>query len=311
MLDSIFGSGKDEKLEELRERLEEREEEIRELERELEQERERAKSAITEKQETDKELKDAKHKMQSLKERIDKLEKDREVEGVSKKVEFLPKNDLISFIKQFSSLSSSSKSLITHYIGDSDEVGNTEISNLLQGIDSETGYIHLKDRFEVINCVVIPPIPVDNEFYREKKFHLEKFRNILESDLRICIISAHAGKSLVGVLDEQEFEEFEIVESQVKGKHSKGGFSQKRFERGREEQINKHLQKITEKVEDFSTGIDYLFLDGNNKMISELRDLLPSNTPSIVEKSLDISKIEKSNQDDYLEKVWGGRIYIF
>ncbi len=310
MLDSIFGSEKEEKIEQLKSELEEKEKELRELEKELKKERDRAKDAITEKQETDKELKDAKHKIETLEDKIDKLEKDSEKDKISKKVKFLKRSELDSFIQQFQTIKSESKSLVTHYIENREEVKNHEFANLFQGLDSETGYVYLKDNFELINCVLIPPVPVEAEFYREEEFRLEKLHNKLESEFRIGFISAHAGKSIVGLLEGSKFTSFNLIKSTVKGKHSKGGFSQDRFERGREKQIETHLEKIVEETEKAFEEMDYIFLDGNQEMTSKLRDELSFDS-QFIEKSLDISKVSKDQREEYAEKILGARLYIF
>lgn len=310
MLESIFGSEKDEELEKLRAELENKEQKIKKFERELEKERKRAKNAITEKQETDKKLKDTKHKIETLKDKIEKLEKDKKEEKISKKVKFLKRNELISFIQQFNTLNSQTKSLVTYYIENREDISNDEYANLLQGIESETGIIYLKDRFGVINCALIPPIPIESEFNREEKFQLEKLRDNLESNFRIGFISAHAGRSVVGVLEETEFSNFEIIDSPVKGSHSKGGFSQGRFERGRDKQIEKHMEEISEEAEGTFEEIDYLILDGNRTMVSDLRDEISLDVP-LLEKSLDIGKVEDSKKEEYVKKIWGARLYIF
>ncbi len=310
MLESIFGSGKDEELEKLKTELENKEQKIKQLERKLEKERKRAKNAITDKQETDKKLKDTKHKIETLKDKIEKLEKGTEEEKISKKVKFLTRSELISFIQQFNTLNSQTKSLVTYYIENREDISNDEYANLLQATESETGIIYLKDRFGVINCALIPPVPIKNEFNREEKFQLEKLHDNLESNIKIGFISAHAGRSIVGVLEKTEFLNFEIIDSPVKGSHSKGGFSQGRFERGRDKQIEKHMEEIIEEADGTFEGIDYLILDGNQKMVSDLRDEISLDV-TLLEKSLDISKVEKSRKEEYANKIWGARLYIF
>ena len=49
-------------------------------------------------------------------------------------------------------------------------------------------------------------------------------------------------------MSREGFEVKELVETQVKEKHSKGGWSQKRFERLREEDIKNHLDAVQEKL---------------------------------------------------------------
>ncbi|MDX1745789.1 MAG: Vms1/Ankzf1 family peptidyl-tRNA hydrolase, partial [Halobacteriales archaeon] len=59
-------------------------------------------------------------------------------------------------------------------------------------------------------------------------------------------------------------------ESQVMGRHSKGGFSQARFERRREEQVSAHLEKVREFIDDRNP--DRLFLVGEGEVIDRLSD---------------------------------------
>ncbi|KXB07168.1 hypothetical protein AKJ51_01880 [candidate division MSBL1 archaeon SCGC-AAA382A20] len=309
MFENIFGSGEEkERLEKLESELEEKEKEINRLERKLEKENERAREAITEKQKTDKELKEAKHKIESLEDRINKLEKEKSEEEIYKEVDFLFRSDLILLLDELESFLSQENSLITHYFENLKDSGKNEIVRALKGVNSQTGFVHLKDQFKIINLVMIPPLPVEDEFYRDKKFQLDKIRKTLESDYKIGFISAHFGKSAVGLLRGNEFAKLNIVETQVKSKHSKGGYSQGRFERNRKEQVQTHLKKILERIEEFLASIDYLILDGNNRMVSELKGQL--NTVPVIEKSLDIGNVSRKDKEDYIEKIWGSRIYI-
>ncbi len=310
MLDRIFGSEKEEKIEKLKEELKEKNRKLKELKEKAKKEEKRAKEAITEKQKTDKDLKESQHKIKTLKDRIKKLEEAEGVEEHSKEVKFLPRDQLLSFVEQFGSLKSPSKSIITHYIENIEKIQNKEIAKSLKRINSETGFVYLGDKFGIINCVLVPPLPIENDFHRAKSFRLEKIREKIESNYRLGVVSVHAGNSIVGVLEGKEFTKFEIVESQVKGKHSKGGFSQGRFERGREKQIENHLSKIIDKSENIFEEIDYLILDGNQKMTSKLRDALSLDIPTI-EKSLDIKKAKASAKKEYAEKIMGARLYIF
>ncbi len=309
MLEKIFGTDKEEKLEDLESEIEKKNQEIEELKKELEKEQGRAKEAITEKQKTDKKLKEAKHKIESLEDRIRNLERESKERRETKEVIFLQKEGLISLIDELASLKTEDKTLTTHYVENPEEAGEDDIVSTLQGIESETGYILLQDKLKIINLILTPPLPIDSEFYRDKKFRLEKLREMLKLERTIGFISAHAGKSALGLIRENEFEESRIIESEIKGKHSKGGFSQGRFERSREEQIQMHLKRIAEEAEEILKNPDYVILNGNDKMISNLDDQLTINA-SIIKRSLDIGNVRRKDFEDYLEMVFGARIYI-
>lgn len=325
MLDGIFGSGEKE---ELREELEEKEGEIEELEekirekeeeleearedrkeavRRMEKERDRAKEAVTEKQEVDRELNEAEHKIESLEDRIEKLKEEREERREGRETRDLTRSETLFLIKELESVEVDGSYLVTNYIREAEK--GAEIEEFLRGLDSETGFIHVQDRFDVVNCVIVPPLPVEEEFYRDNEFRLEDLLGLMRSEADMGFLSLHAGKSAVGILHGPEFENFEIVSGEVKEKHSKGGFSQGRFERGRDEQIRNHLEDVLDLFEDLRDGIDYLILDGNKRMISEVRDDVSSDF-TVIERSLDIGSVGGKEKEDYVEKIWGSRLYL-
>lgn len=309
MLEKIFGSNKEEKIEELKSQVENKEKEIEKLKKELKKENKRAKEAITKKQKTDKELKEAKHKIESLEDRIKNLEKEDKPKRRMKESTFLQKENLMMLIDELESLKSNKGSLVTNYIKNLEEAGRDEIVSVLRKIESETGYIHLQDRFKIVDIILVPPFPIESEFYRGEIFRLEKIRKMLESEKAIGFVSAHAGRSAVGLVRGDKFEKFSVVKSGVRDKHSKGGFSQGRFERGREEQIQRHSKKIMNQMKKIITNPDYVILDGNEKMISSLRDRLSINVP-LLRKSLDIGNVKKEDKNKYLSMISGASLYI-
>ena len=72
-------------------------------------------------------------------------------------------------------------------------------------------------------------------------------------------------------MSREGFEVKEFVESQVKEKHSKGGWSQKRFERLREEDIKNHVDAVLDKLSvllaKYGTIVKYAVLSGDESLI--------------------------------------------
>jgi len=67
---------------------------------------------------------------------------------------------------------------------------------------------------------------------------------------------------------------FEGFTSDVKEAHSKGGFSQGRFERRREGQIDEHLKKATAALADLDANapIDRTIVVGERSVLGEVRE---------------------------------------
>jgi hypothetical protein len=64
---------------------------------------------------------------------------------------------------------------------------------------------------------------------------------------------------------------FEGVESDVMGAHSKGGFSQARFERRRDEQVDRHLDRCREVIADHDP--ETLYVVGERTVLDRFEDL--------------------------------------
>lgn len=324
MMDKIFGSEElEEKIEELKVKIEEKEERIRDLKEEIEdrekemerkegkveKERDRAKEAVTEKQRTDKELKDAKQKITSLEDKVKRLEESREEEQEYKEVRVLPRGEAISFLSDLESYRAGDNSLSTHYFTDPGEVGKSVFEEAANRIDSQTGYVAFWDEYGLINFILVPPLPLENDFYREDRFTVDKLLDLYGSDVRIGFASVHAGKSGVGVLVGDELEEFKVVSRFVKGKHSKGGFSQGRFERRRDEQEQKLVDKIIDKFNELVQDVDFVILSGNESIVSTLDDELSTDAP-VIKRSLNVQKIDGEDTEELIEQLGSCRLYV-
>jgi hypothetical protein len=85
-----------------------------------------------------------------------------------------------------------------------------------------------------------------------------------------------ADRFALGVYEDDERVSFEGFVSDVMGEHSKGGFSQARFERIRDGQIDDHLDRVRESL----AGLDApLYLTGERVVLTEFEDLAALTRP--------------------------------
>jgi peptide subunit release factor 1 (eRF1) len=70
---------------------------------------------------------------------------------------------------------------------------------------------------------------------------------------------------------------FEAVESDVMGNHSKGGFSQARFERRRDEQVDRHLDRCREVVDERAP--ETLYVVGERTVLDRFEDVADATRP--------------------------------
>ncbi|MDY6777476.1 MAG: Vms1/Ankzf1 family peptidyl-tRNA hydrolase, partial [Candidatus Nanohaloarchaea archaeon] len=136
--------------------------------------------------------------------------------------------------------------------------------------DSRNGSVAFLCR-PLIARLLIPPLPVDDETYRAPQFNTDQLHNMLDS--RYCLIHLSAGGSGAAIIEGQEPQQTVVIDADVKAEHKKGGYSQSRFERIRDEQIEQHIETVIQQTGDLlEAGYDRLLLTGNDDMRSHYRE---------------------------------------
>jgi hypothetical protein len=186
---------------------------------------------------------------------------------------------------------------------------NPEVEKLAGSIRSERGMCILHCP-QIFTIVLVPPLPLnENRFSTGSTFRLDMLHDIMETP--VLVISAHAGDTFLGLaLTNNDFEIQETVDSPVKEKHSKGGWSQKRFERLREEDIRNHadavVQQLNEMAAKYRSIAKYAVIGGDPtliKMISTKAGL------PLVERSLE--KHDEKRLDKLLGEVYSFTSYCY
>jgi len=182
-----------------------------------------------------------------------------------------------------------------------------QIKKAAATIKSQRGVIILHSP-QLFSLLLIPPFPIQESLSREgSAFALDLVLEMM--DTPVLVISAHAGETFLGVaLSREGFLAEELVESQVMGKHSKGGWSQKRFERLREEDIKSHVdlasQKLAELMGKYKTLLKYAVLSGEESLI---RQIAPAIDLPVIERRLERHDDRKTKE--LLEEVYGFACY--
>jgi hypothetical protein len=182
-----------------------------------------------------------------------------------------------------------------------------KIKKAVATIKSQRGGIILHSP-HLFSLLLVPPFPILESYSREgSAFALDPLGEMM--DPPVLVVSAHAGETFLGVaLSREGFEAEELVQSQVMGKHSKGGWSQKRFERLREEDIKSHVdlasQKLIGLMGKYKTLLKYAVLSGEESII---RQIAPGIDLPVVERRLERHDERKTKA--LLEDVYGFTCY--
>ncbi len=323
-LNSIFNhySGKD-KLELEIEKLQSHILELKIDKKRLEKNELNAKQAIAARQEAEEKLNAANVKIESLLDRLEKMKQD-QGEGISFKLtETIYPNNIQPYLTQLASIRSERQSLITLYAGPNSKISDIaraayenidpDTRYLLEKLDTDNGFILFYDTAGMIREAIILPLAISSQsFIQEDHFDIKRLEEEIENIGYSLILAAHAGESLIGLTaSKEDFEQYQIVKSSVKAKHTKGGFSQRRFERLREEDIAHHMEKVRGKLEgmlsEATVGIEQIFLCGDIQLAEHIIESLEPGVP-IIKGNID-ARIEKNNPQAIVRELYSLKRY--
>lgn len=306
----------------LEERIENLQEEKKRLKEKTEKESKRAKEAVAEKQDLDEKINRQQDKIDSLKGRVNREEMVKDVVENKKEKYKLNQEGLISLLSKLSSIESDREDLFSIYLppgmslGKLDREGSLRSEmrlNQLQKIkdlDSNTGKVMFYSE-GLIELLFKPPLPIDKEMWdKGEEFIVEPLKKQMENE-DIGLIFLSAGGSGVSYFGEES----KAVKSEIKGKHKKGGFSQDRFSRLRDEQVEKHLDDVEKAIDElWESAPKYIVFSGSSKLVKKFEDRKISclSEAKTFEKPLDFSKVtSKKDMEKIADSFWNTYIVRF
>lgn len=241
---------KEEKIERLEDSIDELEDEKQSWKERFEAEKERRSDLSRKKQEAEEELNRLRGKLET--------QSSQEVEETAEKgtgFRSLEFEEAEKLLQKLDSIKSPERELVTLYCPEEVE-DLSELKSLKNSVDREH-YSVLQEE-ESFVAFIDPELGVfmlkmapffSEKFSIGKEFEVEVLLGFLESEKYWALVSA--GETAVYSEEGGDLEELEKVKSRVDKEHSKGGFSQGRFERKRDEQIENHLDKTEELLKDY------------------------------------------------------------
>nr|QNO45242.1 hypothetical protein BNIHIJBA_00001 [Methanosarcinales archaeon ANME-2c ERB4] len=172
------------------------------------------------------------------------------------------------------------------------------------------------DEDHCISVAVVPPFVIErSNWVTADAFDLAPLEGMLAYDSTVCALYAHAGRTVVGIVrgggrdgdhGDGEGSEVcgEIVRTGVQAKHTKGGWSQRRFERGRDQDVEYHIMKVQEKLQSMMDDPVEMIIAGGD--LSLTRKMLAGTKVPVIEKRVDV---DGNPEDIAIKVVWAGRLY--
>ncbi len=275
------------------------------------------KKTLASRQEVDTELNEAKQQIRSLENELEKIKKETKGELNFRFSESFSKNRLDDILFLLDSMQSKTATLITIYLAKDETPANipSDIASkidsperaLIEKIDSQTGKVIFYDTDGIIKLVMLPVFPILHSKYSlERRFDVETLKNNLKWD-KTLVINAHAGETFIGIVEDDVFVDHEVVRSSVMGKHSKGGWSQKRFQSLVEEDVRHHSDKVRSVLDTLigkHRDIEYVLAGGEGKLV---RMMLEGYDYPLIMKSMD--PVSTKNAEQVLREAMAIRVY--
>lgn len=273
----MFDIFRKEEINSLKAKIAELEEEKRKLSIQLEKSEEKTKKTVSSKQVVDNELNETRAKLSSFENEIQRLRKETRGELNFRFSENFSGNKLEDLIILLGSMQSRTAQLISIYLERDETLEkipedisshvNTSMRYLIEKITSSTGKAIFFDTSHIMGLVLVPVFPITHSEYSfERHFNMEQLKTGCDN---VLILNAHAGETFIGIIEADAFSIHDIIRSSVMGKHSKGGWSQKRFQSLVEEDVKHHAEKVRDALEKMLVAkeIKYVFAGGDGKLI--------------------------------------------
>jgi len=265
MLDDLLGRT------ELKAEIGELEAEVDRLEEQLEAEQERRADAVTERQ-------DAQHRANRLEDRVEQLED--QVERLQsgettlsyRREAALRGQALDEVLARLASVETGPQGALSAYVAD----GHDRPGELREAFGERAALVSraapclaLGDDESLLGVCLRPPVAPDPFVEWAGSFRID--REWFQPRGRYTLALVRSDLFAMGTYRGDERTAFHGFDSDLKSQHSKGGFSQARFERLRDEQIDEHLDRCVAALEEHET--DRLYVVGERSVLGEVMHL--------------------------------------
>lgn len=293
MLDELLGRA------ELKERIAELETERDSLQAQLDAESGRRKEAVSARQDAQQRANRLEDRIAQLEGRIDQLEG----EGSSleyRGVEALQGGRLAEVLDRLGRFETAPEGALTAVVGE-------DVPREVREAFGDRGAlvaraapcVAVTDDAGLVGAALTAPVDPDPRVVWSDRFEFE--RSWFEPTGRFALALVRSDLFALGEYVGRERLDVRGFQSDVKGDHSKGGFSQGRFERRRDAQIDEHLDRCREAIAD--RDAETLYVVGERTLLGEFREGAAATAP------VDATGEPDPALEDAFRQFWTGRLY--
>ncbi|MBV0925148.1 hypothetical protein KTS45_13165 [Halomicroarcula limicola] len=264
MLDRLLGRAS------LKARIDELEEEKRHLQRQLDAEEERRAEASTERQRAEEEANRLEDRVTELQDRVERLQADAG-DRAFRVEEALRGERLGEVLNRLESLETEREGVFTAYVADEHDLPEAvreAFGDRADLVARAAPCLAVTDDAGLLSACLSVPVPP--EPFAAWDDHVELDRSWFEPTGRHAVALVRSDLFALGEYDGRERVAYHGFDADLKSQHSKGGFSQSRFERLRDQQIESHVERCRAAVEEVDP--ETLYVVGEGSVIHEFAD---------------------------------------
>lgn len=229
----------------------------------------------------------------------------------------LRKNSLLELLSELEKYRSENPDMLTVYV--TPKAPLPEIPDVLkekiERIKTITGLVIFSWEKEG-DMVILPPFPVkQNEIFYDKIFRTEQLKNLFTTEYTLGIILLHLGEYAIGIFEGDKLILSKCGKRLVRAKHKKGGYSQARFQRIREIQVNQFFDEVYCMLHDkFETHLDkitYVIYGGPKLTIKNFlkrNHFIKKLSEKTLDRILDVKDVNRKALEDILKEVWKTKV---
>ncbi|WP_162224535.1 Vms1/Ankzf1 family peptidyl-tRNA hydrolase [Halorussus amylolyticus] len=298
MLDELLGRA------DLKARIDELEEENRHLERRAAAEEERRAEAATARQEAEERVNRLEDRIAELEDRVGRHDADDadDADLDFRGVETVSGDRLAAILDRLDSVETEPEAALTAMVDDDRRLPEA-VEDAFGGHASLVGRaapcLAVADDAGLVSAALAPPVAPDTFTEWADGFRLD--REWFLPTGRFALALVRSDVFALGTYEGRERVDFEGFESDVKSDHSKGGFSQGRFERRRDAQIDDHLEKCEAAIS--AADADRVFVVGERTLLGEFEDR------AVATAAVDATGKPEAALGDAFREFWTTRLY--
>jgi peptide subunit release factor 1 (eRF1) len=264
MLDRLLGRAS------LKARVAELEEEKRHLQRQLDAEEERRADATTARQRAEQRENRLEDRVAELRDRVERLES---ADGRGTDVDARQLNGarVGEILDRLTAFETEREGVFTAYVADESDVPDAvrdAFGDRTERVAGAAPCLATTDDAGLVSACLSVPAPPDP--FQEWSDRVELERAWFEPTGEHTVALVRSDLFALGEYDGNERTAFHGFDSELKSQHSKGGFSQSRFERLRDQQIASHVERCVAAIEEVDP--ERLYVVGEGSVIHELAD---------------------------------------